>query len=108
MNKAIALKYNVEPILDSIEYIPKTLHGFDIDPNSMVDILILKALDSFEICSFYPQLPVITDPVVNEWCNQNYKAYSAVWHNIRIPYKFSGWEASYLRLDNVVWIHYLY
>lgn len=106
--KAIAIKYDVESALNKIGWIPETLHGFDIEPDTMVDILILHALESFENCSYYPVLPQITDPLVNDWLRMNQPAISELWRILRVPLCFAGQEASYLRFDTTVWIHYLY
>lgn len=106
--RAIAIKYNVESVLNLIDWVPETFHGFAIDPDAMVDMLFLHALDSFENCSYYPELPVITDRGVLGWFRANQKAVSEMWHTFRVPWRFSGNQASYLRLDNTVWIHYLY
>lgn len=108
MRKAIAIKYNVESVLNMIEWIPDELHGFDIEPDTMVDILILHALDSFENCSYYPALPTITDPTVLDWFRMNQNAITELWRILRVPWHFAGQEASYLRIDTTVWIHYLY
>lgn len=107
-NQAIVLKYDVSDILNALSNIPSVLNGSMVDPGHVVDVFILNALNSFQICSFYPSLPPITDPVFMDWCNLNVKAYRAVWSTIKIPPQCSGWEAAYLRCNNTVWIHYIY
>lgn len=106
--RAIAIKYNVESVLNMIDWVPETFHGFDIEPDTMVDMLFLHALDSFENCSYYPSLPVITDRDVLDWFSANARAISEMWRVLRVPWRFAGLQASYIRLDNAVWIHYLY
>ena len=106
-NIAYVRKYNIEAILDALTPIPGQLHGFTIDPDTLVDIFILQTLNSFEVCEFLPSSPAINDPVVLKWIGENDRAKSILWQLIRTPPQFAGCQVPYIRLGPNVWLHYI-
>jgi hypothetical protein len=110
MNKprqAMMYKYSIESVLNEVRNVPPTLNGFAVDPDTLVDIFILRTLNSFEICTFYPVTPVITDPTVLAWFDSLTAAKNKLWRVVTIPAQHSGSEVSYIRHGETLWLFYI-
>jgi hypothetical protein len=110
MNKqrqAKAYKYDIAAVLNEVRNVPRNLHGYMVDADTLVDIFILRTLNSFEICSVYPVPPVVTDPTVLAWFETLDRARRLLWSIVRVPPEHSGTEASYIRQGDSIWLFYI-
>lgn len=105
--RAKAYKYDISAVLNLIRNIPPTLNGYLVDPDTVVDIFILRTLNSFEICTVYPLPPVVTDPSVLQWFETMDAARRLLYQIARTPPEHSGTEASYIRQGESIWLFYI-
>ncbi len=100
-------KYSIESVLNALRNVPPTLNGFQVDADTLVDIFILRTLNSFEVCTFYPRVPEVTDPIVLQWFESQTVATRLLWKTVKIPTKHAGTEVSYIRQGDSVWLFYI-
>ncbi len=105
--QAVMIKYDIEDALNDVQNVPQTLNGYRVDPETLVDIFILRSLASFEVCTFYPATPVITEQAVLTWFDSLYIAKQKLWRIIKVPPQYSGTEVSYVRLGSTIWLFYI-
>ncbi|MNS63167.1 hypothetical protein D3C72_962540 [compost metagenome] len=106
-NSAMSYKLDIAAVLNEVRNVPPTLNGNLVDADTLVDIFILRTLNSFEVCTYFPAPPVITDPLVLAWFDSLDNAKRALWRIAQVPPQHSGTEVSYIRQGESIWLFYI-
>lgn len=105
--RAQAYKYDISEVINHIRNVPPMLNGYLVDADTLVDIFILRSLNSFELCTVYPIPPVVTDPTVLAWFSNLEPAKQLLYRLVRVPPEHSGTEASFIRQGESIWLFYI-
>jgi hypothetical protein len=106
-NTAMSYKIDIAAVLNEVRNVPPTLNGYLVDADTLVDIFILRTLNSFEVCTYFPTPPVITDPIVLAWIDSLEYAKRLLWQLSKVPPQHSGTQVSYIRQGESIWLFYI-